>query len=58
MASNSRSRLRKLEEAAGRPSRPWVVIDEKNGAGAEQERRMRAAGEITDTDLIVNSTGS
>jgi hypothetical protein len=35
------------------PPRPWVVIDEKNGDAAEQQRRMRAAGEIGDSDLVV-----
>jgi hypothetical protein len=53
MSTNSRNRLRKLEEAIARPTRPWVIIDERLGDPAEQERRMRAAGEISAADLVV-----
>jgi hypothetical protein len=35
MATNAKGRLRKLEEAVARPSRPWVLIDERNGDAAE-----------------------
>ena len=52
MSERARSRLRRLEEAA-QPAGKWIIIDERDGDAQEQIERRRAAGELSDRDMVV-----